>query len=72
MTMRSYLNALRPLDCFVVVLLATMTSKIVPYRGKKSYCQIWCMGKISSGDVPIGLFNNLHTVFKRNVINDQC
>lgn len=37
-----------------------------------SYCQFWCMSKISSSGLPVRLFNNLHSVFKLNVINNKC
>ncbi|WP_207385273.1 hypothetical protein, partial [Legionella feeleii] len=27
----------------------------------RSYCQFWCMSKISSSGLPVRLFNNLHS-----------
>ncbi|WP_238584862.1 hypothetical protein, partial [Legionella feeleii] len=40
-----------------------ITIIIRAHRGL-SYCQFWCMSKISSSGLPVRLFNNLHSVFK--------
>ncbi|KTD01865.1 hypothetical protein Lfee_0912, partial [Legionella feeleii] len=45
-----------------VVYIEDIEDEVPEHKG--SYCQFWCMSKISSSGLPVRLFNNLHSVFK--------